>query len=247
MKSTLKHIALLCCIILTSIKSDAQTAVFGFQFEPITPSAMFRIKTTTIETENVVFSINPKSGYAFGAYLAINISKRFTVESGINSINRDFSILATEKAESHLLEFSVVNFELPLSLTYYVRLSEKLFMGHTLGISFQIPPSHLISRENWIGTQGGNSVFEQLSIRRYWIVPTYKGGVGLEYRTENSGSFYVGPTYHLFSPIYSTNISYRNDGIDEHFRTKPIGDFFGILLRYNFAPTPFLHKSKKKQ
>jgi hypothetical protein len=235
------------CLVSTLVQGQAQkTAVFGFQIEPIVPSDMFRIRTTTIEKDDVSFSINPKYGFVFGTYLAVNITERFTIESGISNINRDFTINAKESSESHLLRFTVKNFEIPLALTYYVRLSERVYMGHTLGISFQIPPSHLISRKKWVGTQGTNSIFEQLSIRRYWVIPTYKGGIGFEYRTESNGIFYIGPVYHLFVPLYSTQITYRNNDINELFHTKPIGDFFGIVFRYSFTPSPFLHKGKPK-
>jgi hypothetical protein len=236
-------------VFLLSVSAYAQknTVVFGIHIEPVIPSRMFRIQTEDIVLDQVEFSIIPKTGYLFGTHLSLNVSKRFTIESGINLIKRDISIEAREKLYDTSLTFNIHNFEIPLASTFYVRLAERLYMGQTVGISFQMLPSHLTSKLNWVDSAGTISRFEQISIRRSWLVPSFKGGVGFEYRSEESGFFYIGAMYHLFTKMYNTQITYKTSAIDELFEVKPQSDFFGIMFRYSFPPSPLLKNTKKEK
>jgi len=227
--------------------SQAKTAKFGFHLEPIFPTKLFRVTEEIVTLENLEITTIPKEGFLFGGHLAINLTKNFAIESGINIINRDFQITAEESEKISSLQFTVHNYEMPLALTYFVRLGEKLYMGHTAGISFQFLPSNLISRQLEFLQPGGEKfLFEQRSYRRRWILPSYKGSVGFEYRSENAGHFYIGPVYHLFTPLYHTLIIYQHGTIDEGVRVKPVGDFFGVVLRYSFNPSPLNFSKKNK-
>lgn len=236
-------------ILLFWLNSSGQkkTVVFGIHAEPIIPSKMFRIQTEDIVKENITFSIIPRSGYLFGTHLAVNMNKRFTIESGINLIKREINIKAREENHETTLGFNIHNFEIPLASTFYVRLAEKLYMGQTVGFSFQMLPSHLTSRITWIDDQGVISKFEQLSLRRNWLVSSFKGSVGFEYRTTEKGFIYFGAVYHLFTKLYNTRITYKTSTIDELFEVKPQSDFFGFMLRYSFPPSPLLQNTKKKK
>jgi len=240
---------LLSAFIFLSLYSSGQkkTVVFGIHIEPVIPSRMFRIQTEDIVKDDITFSIIPKTGYLFGTHLSINVSKRFTIESGINLIKRRIDIQGTENNYESTLGFHIHNFEIPLASTFYVRLSDKLYMGQTVGVSFQMLPSHLTSRLQWVDSAGTSSKFEQLSYRRNWLVPSFKGSIGFEYRTEEKGYIYLGAVYHLFTQLYNTRITYKTTVIDEVFEVKPQSDFFGIMLRYSFAPSPMLQNKKKKK
>jgi len=227
--------------------AQKNTVVFGLHLEPIVPSKMFRIQTEDIIRDDVSFSIIPKTGYLLGAHLSLNISKRFTIESGINLIKRQIEMTATEENTPISMSYGIHNFEIPLASTLYVRLSERIYMGHTAGISFQMLPSHLGSRVNWVDSSNVISKFEQISYRRSWLVPTFKGGIGFEFRTEEDGYFYVGAMYHLFTKMYTTQITYKTSTINELFLIQPQSDFFGILFRYSFPPTPMMFDKKKQK
>lgn len=222
-------------VLLCNSQQNKSTAIFGIHIEPIIPSEMFRIRTQQKSSGDVKYEISPNAGYLFGGHLAVNISNRFAVESGINVIKRKFEIQATHFNRVSKLDFAVQNYEIPFAITYYVRLGEQLYMGHTLGASLQFLPTHLGSKIKEQNVDGTDFEFSQLSVKKSWIVPIYKGGVGLEYRTKAKGSYYIGVVYHLFRPLYDTVLSYK-DGVfmPDDIVVEPIGDMFGIILRYNF-------------
>ncbi len=220
---------------------------FGFHIEPIIPNRMFRISNLTIKKEDVSFTFIPKTGYLFGSQIAIYFAHWFTVETGINIIKRGMEIKAEEQKNTFSVytDFTIHNFEIPVTSTIYVKLTENIYIGHTAGISFQMLPSHLTSSEKWTDNNGKLSKFQQLSVRKYWLVPTFKGGVGFEYRTLEKGAIYLGAVYHLFSKMYNTEITYQTSSIDEYFTIKPQTDFFGILIRYYFPPSVLFKKKEK--
>lgn len=237
--------------ILLSVPVVAQErkAAFGFHAEPVLPSALFRITTDEVRVDDILFTTEPRPGFAFGAYLSVNISPKFLVESGINHMSRSYRISVKDDDFRETLDFRVVNFEMPLNLTYYVRLGPQLYMGHSAGFSFQFLPSNLRSIIDEKDTSG-NRIFslEQVSRRKYWMMPAFKGGIGLEYRTRDNGYFYIGPSYRLFTVLYWSQLFYNRGAVDiQNLEIKPIGDYFGITLRYVFPPTDLLIKEKNKK
>jgi len=243
-----KAIIIFISVLFASFLASAQkgTAVFGFQIEPIIPTELFRVRKEKIDFEKVSFTTTPKPGYMIGGHIGLNFGNRITLETGINMIKRNFQIQAneTEQAENPYLNFVVQNYEIPVAVTYYVRLGERLYMANTTGVSHQILPSNLRSFNKGKYPDGRFYELEQRSARLNWLMPTFKGGVGWEYRTEKDGYIYAGFVYHLFTALYDTNIIYKSGDIRENFNQRYIGDFFGLVLRYNFMPSP-LHKRKK--
>ncbi len=245
----LKHITIF--LILASIYhclyGQKNDVVFGFHLEPIIPNRMFRIQAEDIDKEDVSFSVIPQTGYLFGSHLSFQITNKFTIESGINIVQRKIEMVASEQHQDVSMNYKIHNFEIPLASTFFVRLSEKIYMGQTVGVSFQLLPSHLISSSSWVDSSGTLSKFQQISYRRNWLVPSFKGSVGFEYRSENDGYFYFGGIYHLFTKMYTTQISYKTSTINELFDIYPQSDFFGIIFRYSFPPTQLKINKKKKK
>ncbi|MDP2423717.1 MAG: hypothetical protein U1C46_02650 [Bacteroidales bacterium] len=235
-------------ISIDSLSKNRKVA-FGFEVRPIIPSALFRVSTDVVKAEDIVFTISPRPGYTYGAYLAFNLSRRFSIETGINYINRDFRITVDDGQLKTTLQFTADNYEIPLISTYYVRLGKNIYMGHSAGISMQFLPSHLASIVKEKDVTGTTiSSLEQVSKRKYWIMPAFKGGIGWEYRSENNGYIYVGPAYLLFTALYKTRLFYHRDKVNiQHLDVKPIGDFFGITIRYVFPPTEMFTKNKGKE
>jgi len=236
---------------MLSVQLGAQErkAAFGFQVEPVMPSALFRITTDEVRVGDILFTTEPKPGFAFGAYLSFNISPRFLIESGINHMSRAYRISVRDNDFRESLDFRVVNFEIPLNLTYYIRLGSQLYMGHSAGFSFQFLPSDLRSSIDEKDSSG-NRIFsmEQFSRRKYWMMPAFKGGIGLEYRTQDNGFFYIGPSYRLFTELYWSQLFYNRGAVDiQNLEIKPIGDYFGITIRYVFEPTELLTREKKNK
>lgn len=226
-----------------------RTVNFGFQLEPIMPNRLFRIQTQDYEQNNVSFHVEPLPGISYGAVMQFGFTPKLSLETGINYLKRSYRISVDYNDFNPSLTFIADNYEIPLTLIYYVRLGDKLHMGHSVGFSFQILPSHLFSRRaETIGDGPAKYVLEQRSFRKYWLMPAFKGSFGFEYRTENNGSLFLGPVYHLFTPLYDTELYYMETqiGITAQKSVDAVGDYFGLVFRYSFPPT-LLHRKPKKQ
>ena len=226
-------------------------ATFGIHFEPIVPVEMFRIRTNNLTRDNVKFSSKPLSGYTLGTHLSVELTPHFSIETGINYVTRNFLVKVEDGVAIDSINFQADNFEIPFTITYYVRLAERLYMGQSLGTSLQLIPSNLYTRNSVQNITGTTTYsFEQFSARKSTIVPTFKGAVGFEYRTKSNGYFYVGPVYHLFAELYSTNLNYYNASTSKSIskvNIKTVGDYFGIEIRYVFPPTALILSKKDKE
>lgn len=231
-------------LISNTVLAEERKVAFGLQVEPIIPSALFRITTDEVRVGDVLFAAKPLPGFTYGAYLSINLNSRFSIETGINHLSRDYRISVADQDFNTSIQFRVVNFEMPLALTYYVRLGRQLYMGHTAGLSMQFLPSHLKSLTFEKDAAGDRIYsFEQISTRRYWMMPAFKGNIGLEFRTEDHGYFFIGPSYRLFTVLYRTQLYYfhGSNKVDiQNVEIKPIGDYFGITIRYVFPPSDLI-------
>ncbi len=211
---------------------------------------MFRIKSQTSVRDGVTFNSKPLSGYTIGTHLSVELSPKFSLETGINYVTRDFLLDVQDNQFSDTIKMKADNFEIPFTLTYYIQLSDRFFMGHSLGVSLQLIPSNLYTRNNERNqTYVLQWSFEQYSARKSSIIPTFKGGFGFEYRSKKNGYFYIGPVYHLFSELYKTNLNYyhKENGKDiSQVRMKTVGDYFGINFRYVFPPSNLLRNKKEE-
>ncbi|NCC72552.1 MAG: hypothetical protein EOM06_04070 [Sphingobacteriia bacterium] len=218
--------------------AQERKVTFGLQFEPLVPSGLIRSSNVSSFRPGVQFSTDPKPGYAYGAHVSFRLNRRMAIETGINHLIRDYRIRATEEDFEVDLEFTADNFEIPLTFNYFIRLGEKLYMDQSLGFSFQFLPVEFQSRVFEETSPGSTTYlydFSQISVRNYWVMPVFRGGFGIEYRTEKNGGFYIGPVYRLFSTLYYTRILYTHGDININDLTiEPTGDYFGITFRYIF-------------
>ncbi|MDD3876438.1 MAG: hypothetical protein PHT69_07435 [Bacteroidales bacterium] len=204
-----------------------EKSAFGFQIKPIIPSGVFRIVTSEILQDNVLFKVEPQTGYSLGATIRFGISRRFAVQTDINYIKRNFTFSVTDSSFYSEIDLRIVSYEIPILATHFVRLSQNLYMGQTLGLSFQFLPTNLYSKNEYIN---------QLSLKRWFMSTSFVANVGFEWRTENSGYFYIGPTYHMyFNHMFNTKIEYKNALQETKTAyTKLEGNYFGIIGRYVF-------------
>ncbi|NCU32431.1 MAG: hypothetical protein EOM23_05765 [Candidatus Moranbacteria bacterium] len=210
---------------------------FGLQAERLIPSDLFRSSNVRVFSQGVEFTSDPMPGFAYGAHVAFRFNERMALETGINHLVRDYRFTAKEEDFEFPLQFTADNFEIPFTFNYNIRLGEKLFIDQSLGFSFQFLPSEFQSRV--IKRDELDSLIydmSHISVRNYWVMPAFRGGFGFEYRTENSGSFYIGPVYRLFSTLYFTRIIYEHeDTYVSDLDIKPTGDYFSIVFRYIFS------------
>lgn len=229
---------LLCFLSYHLLISQERVTTFGVQLKPIIPSSLFNTGEQLLDQNNVSFGVNPKLGYSFGMVIRKGLTKSLSLESGINYLKRGYtmSILDNDLNFSEESNFKLINYEVPISLLVYVKLGRNMFMNVSGGASLDIYPSDLY-------TFSPN--FQNDIIVKDWIQTALIANLGWEYRTEESGYFYIGGSYHRpFSPIAKEIIWYNGNGRDERPIFELIGNYVTIDFRYFFHEDP--EKKKKK-
>jgi hypothetical protein len=223
-------------LILLAASAQETKVTFGLQIEPLIPSGLIRSSNVKAFAQGVEFSTDARPGYSYGAHIAFWLNERMSIESGINHLIRDYRITAQEPDFTLPLQWTADNFEIPFLFNYHIRLGERLYIDQSIGLSFQFLPGEFQSRI-LAEDEFDNRLYEmsQISVRNYWVMPAFRGGFGFEYRTDNWGSFYVGPVYRLFSTLYFTRILYtRGDVNVTNLDIRPTGDYFSVVFRYIF-------------
>lgn len=216
----------------------------GLQIRPFFSNKFFKTGPQQKDSSNVSFTLTPKGGYSAGGIIRYGISNTLSFETGINFIKRphDVSLIKTvDNNEVNTVNtgFSSISYEIPANLLVFIQLSEKLFMDVALGASLDFYPSNL-------NTRGEN--FNHYSIRKNWMFPAVNASLGYEWRTEKSGFFYLGTSYHNpLNDIFITTIGYYENGkyqTGQQFLLS--GNYLSIDFRYYFHQDPQKKQKKKK-
>lgn len=217
----------------TKKKKAKEKNAFGIQVKPIIPSSMFRIVTDEVKEGDILYAVTPETGYSFGAMIRFGLTPRLAIQTDINYIKRNFTFSVTDPDSALNTSFPlrVVSYEIPVLATYFVRLSRDVYMGPTVGPSFQFLPTNLFSNNDYV---------KQHSLKTSWLSLSMVVNLGFEWRTASSGYFYFGPTYHMYQkPMFTSGIFYKgynnvNNPPDVIMKLR--GDYFGLIFRYVFAP-----------
>jgi len=211
---------------------------FGIQFKPIFPLSIVNTDGQHIKDElnNTELDIIIERGYSIGAVIRIGLSKRWSLETGINYIRRNYSFkLSSPDFENSGASIRLTGYEIPITAMIFVRLGENMYMNAAGGISFDLfPTGGIVSYDR--------DTIEYGMLESNWGIPALNANLGFEYRTKNFGYFYIGSSYHLpFSDIATIYISYRDPGtnIFETLINPPptiSGSYFTLDLRYFFNP-----------
>lgn len=184
----------------------------------------------------------PNFSFRVGACLRFDFSRTFSFQTGLFYISRSYTsqIGRVNSGQSEIVEeyysttLNYIGFEIPLMALFYVQLGRKWFMNNAVGFSVDFFPSSIVksfgdTANKYIAYGGRNS----------WCVPAMKAAIGFEYRSENSGYFYLGGQFHRpFFGIF--------DGYNERANVVPYGlqpsripqsgTYFSIDFKY-FFPT----------
>lgn len=230
-------------IFLNSFSFFAQERVttFGIQFKPIIPSQLFGTGKQTVDQNQVFFTVTPKAGYSFGMVIRKGLNKSLSLETGINYLNRKFELEIKDELLNftETSDFNLVNYEIPISLLVYIRLSEYLYMNVSGGVALDIYPSDLYTySENF---QNDVIVYD-------WFRQSLIANIGWEYRTDKSGYFYLGASYHRpFSHMAKEIVWYNGNKRDERLDFNLSGNYITLDLRYFFHEDPEKKKKKVKK
>jgi len=236
--------------LLISTITIAQERVLslGLQFKPIVPSSFFRSGSNDIVQGDFTYILNPKLGYSAGMVIRKGFDKTFSFETGINFIRRNYDLgieYQPTADSSNAIEddFSIIGYEIPLLGLVYIRLSEKIYMNSALGLSIDLFPSAVKSV--------GDYYFHQSS-RNSWVQTALLANVGYELRTEKSGIFYIGASFHRpFTYTYKTEIRYYAEPFNiiqlDQANTTLSGNYLTFDFRYFFHENPEKKEVKTKK
>ena len=244
-KMNLKITILFSAFILLTVQINAQDNVLtaGIQIKPIFSNEFFKTGPQSLSGDSGTnFTVKPGSGFCAGMIVRYGITKNVSFETGINYVKRKYALTIQDSTFfTGNSDFRIVGYEIPVSALVFIQLSEKMFMDASLGISLDFFPSNVQSRDDY---------FRQIGERKNWVSESVIANLGYEYRTEKSGYFYIGASYHRpFKDIYYSTVAYYRNKDDytsgQQFLLS--GNYLTVDFRYFFHEDPLKKQSKKKQ
>ncbi len=213
------------------------TVTLGIEYKPIFPVSFLRTGTqSTTDTSNINYSISLKSGFSGGMVIRKSFTRLISFETGINYVKRVYDVSIVDGADAAASGFQIIGYEIPLSMLIYAQTGEKTFMNASMGLSTDMFASNV---------QTGGDNFRTYTVRSHVFQFSVIANAGWEYRTEKSGSFYLGASFHgPFTSLFISNLFFKKNGYDLPGVAIPLsGSYLTLDLRYFFAPD----KSKKKK
>ncbi len=211
-------------------KEDEQKTFFGLEYRPIFNSEFLTSGATTTSGNNLNYEIQNVSGRSLGMVIRHNFYKNFSVETGISGVARNYSFTAEDDTSSFAVSdgFRFVAYDLPLTGLVQVQAGRNIYINAGPGLVFSFFPT-----ETGIFEQD----YEHVSLRRGWVRMAFTAQLGAEYRTEQSGIFYLGASF--FQPFSEIANSEFTQVIQTRVNRKleaPLqGRFLTLSFRYFFA------------
>jgi hypothetical protein len=215
---------------------------FGIQIKPVLPLDFFD-PLTTVERPHLQGFVELKGGFAFGMNIRVGLTNTFSLETGIGQITRNYAFGLANDTSGYVDSDQVryVGYEIPLSALVYIRLGERTYMNTSLGVSLDMYPSD-VQRDL---EEGRIYIF-----RNSWLQTGLLGNLGVEYRTERSGIFYLGATYHRpFNTMATAQLTYydrRSSFFPYDMLVELDGSYLTVDLRYYFHEDPDRTRIRRK-
>ena len=212
-------------------KKNKGESIFGIEVKAIIPSTVLNTGPVNMGNDSMNIVIDPVEGYSFGMMIRHNFTKMFTLETGIHfeSKKYTFNVANINSGSNASSSVRLISYEIPVQWLIYIRLGQQIYMNALFGVSFDFYPSDVTNlKDN----------FEYIIIRNSWINVALLGSIGFEYRTKNSGIFYIGGSLHYpFSDIAKVRLTqYKTFPPTDfvNFDTTLNGTYFSVELRYFF-------------
>lgn len=220
--------------ILISHAQENALMMAGFHYKPIFPSIFFGTGTQSVTKSDISFSISQKYSWCAGMLIRRKFNKRFSVESGINYVKRNFMLVITDLSFTGKSDFTIVGYEIPVQLLIFLQASKRGYLNTSMGLSTDMYASNIRTSDSYfIHNSRRNGTFHFSAL----------ANLGYEYRTEKSGCFYIGSSYHLpFKFNFQSTVRYIPK--KEIVRMNLRGNYISFDFRYYFHEDPI--KSKKK-
>ena len=203
----------------------------GFQVKPIFRGEFFSARDIEKTQDSVNFTVATRLGFSGGMIIRKGITKNLSFETGINYVKRVYNLSITDSSFTGESKFRIIGYEIPILALIYIRIGEKFYMDNAAGLLIDMFPSDIFTSDSY---------FKHSSRRTSFINPALLANLGWEYRTDKSGFFYIGASYHRpFSKIMLTKIRYIDDNNKTtEVETKLAGSYLTIDFRYFFPETP---------
>ncbi len=207
---------------------------FGVEFKtPLNLGVLNADSVVLNETNGEFKSVYRLSGgLGFGGIVRIKLTEFWNIETGLHytrqRYSQEFTDLLTGVTDEN--ELNVIAYEIPIKGLVYVRLGERVFGNVTLGLSADFVASNVESF-------GLGNTYSFGAIRRSVARGALIGGLGVEYRTDEDGYFYLGGGFHQpFGDYMFTQVTYLRDGLPPPVAANGAltGAYFAIELRYFF-------------
>ncbi len=217
------------------LSAQAGVTTFGVQVKPVVPLDFFD-PVSTATRPSLTGTVELTGGYGFGMSVRVGISNTFSLETGIGQIQRRyrFGLVNDTSGYSETDNLRYIGYEVPVTGLVYIRLGQRSWMNAALGFSIDLYPSDA-QRDI---AKGRIYVF-----RTNWAQVGVLGNLGVEYRTEKSGIFYIGGTFHRpFNPMAQADLTYYYFGQPsfQYYTTSTTlsGSYLTVDLRYYFHEDP---------
>lgn len=215
---------------------------FGLQFKPIIPAAYFNAgDESAVWQDEYSSELLPRFGQSLGMVIRYNFSNTFSLESGLNLVNRRYNFTLNNSSINldDNSKFTLRSYEFPIQLLSYVRIAEQYYLNASFGNSFNVFPSDIISF-------GENNPFYFVSTsRRKKMQTAFVANLGVEYRTAKQGMFYFGASFHRPWKNTARSFPEYDDGTNTFNTEAPSaddskyldisGNYFTLDIRYFFS------------
>ena len=208
---------------------------FGLQVRPLFPSNAGGKQITKLTGNDFDFEMQQTVGYSFGGIIRRGITPLIFFESGINYTQRNYNLKNSLLDESLTTNdnWSFITYDIPLNALVFIKLSRQYYMNTSLGGALRFSPSSIRK----ITETGTEHSFRNYGTYTNKVGFNLNANVGFEYRTDKSGSFYLGGS--ICIPLGGVMDVYSFHKIQQ-FTTETYvtgtdaGRYMSIDLRYFF-------------
>ena len=235
-----KFLILVLSISYFSSQGENNRTTFGLQYKPIIPAKYFNSFHTYSSSGNYMFKLSNLYSNSFGMIIKHKLNKTFLFETGLNYTQRNYKLKLSNIniGFEDFTPFEMRSYELPIQILTYVQISKFWHLNAAFGISHNVLASDIISSGN------NSSSFVQNTYRKNGGYRALIANLGMEYRSEGDGNYYIGASLHLpfteigrIYPLYKDGIESNNfntENFEDKFFIELPGDFITIDFRYYF-------------
>jgi len=227
-------------VIQFNMLAQENVTTFGIQFKPMLPLKFIGGEEEILREESFEATLSPQFGMNFGMVVRKGITKMWSFETGINLVQRNYSLNIThpDMPEDKSMNYRFICYEIPLQAMAYVKLGDQLYMNASGGFSFDMYPSNV---ESFASSRKDTTVFDyyQKTVRNGWLQYALLANYGFEWRTKKNGYYYFGVSYHRpFRLIGVTFLEAEKNDDPARLNFSLKGDYLTLDLRYFFHEKP---------